>query len=342
MESSLTRWARRVLGLVLVLIAGIVVLAFSIALRTERPVGFQLIEIADPGGPPLEVGVWYPSDSTPLPTTLLGFQLTAVAPNGRLAGQSLPLVLISHGNGGGAGSHIDLALALAENGFVVAAPVHTGDNYRDQSFVGSARWLVDRSRHIRSVIDYMLKSWTGHARIDAGRIGIFGFSAGGFTALTVIGGEPDLRVIGAHCLAQPEFVCKLLADANAPLMRPENAPSTNEFVRDLRVKAAIIAAPGLGFTFLPNGLSKVMVPVQLWAGEADSVVPYATNSGPVRGALGSKVDFHAVAHAGHFSFLAPCGLLGPPVLCKDADGFDREALHSRMNAQAVEFFQRNL
>src|SRR3546814_8676677 len=102
------------------------------------------------------------------------------------------MVVISHGTGGGGMSHADTALALAEAGFVVAAPTHTGDNCRDDSAVGTSDWLVDRSRHISRVTDFMTDSWTNHARLDGERVGVFGLSAGATTALIVMGGVPDL------------------------------------------------------------------------------------------------------------------------------------------------------
>jgi predicted dienelactone hydrolase len=92
----------------------------------------------------------------------------------------------------------------------------------------------------------------------------------------------------------------------------------------------------------PNELSGVRVPIQLWSGDKDDKVPYATNARPVREALGSRVEFHPVPGAGHFSFLAPCGLLRPPGICSDPESFDRKAFHATMNASVVAFFESNL
>src|SRR5882672_650043 len=71
-------------------------------------------------------------------------------------------------------------------------------------------------------------------------------------------------------------------------------------------------------------------------------VPYATNAGPLLQAFGSRAEFRSVPGASHFSFLVPCGLPGPPFLCRDAAGFDRRAFHSEMNARVVAFFQQSL
>jgi predicted dienelactone hydrolase len=335
------KWIRRGLILIAALIAALVVFAIANVLRTTNPVGFQMVGVPDAGGPPIQVGVWYPTQASPRPTTVLGLNLLSVAPDGPVAGANLPLIVISHGNGGGPGSHADLALALAESGFVVAAPMHVGDNYLDQSAVGTAHWLLDRSRHVRATIDYMSKAWPGHARINADRIGMFGFSAGGFTALTAVGGEADLRLVASHCAAAPEFACRLLSDSNSALMHPDSVPPASAFIRDARIKAAVVAAPGLGFTFVPNGLLNVTVPVQLWSGQQDINVPEATNAGPISRALGARAESHSVPDAGHFSFLVPCHLIGPPLLCRDTERFDRAAFHAHMNTRVVAFFRRN-
>jgi predicted dienelactone hydrolase len=336
------KWVRRGMVVIAVLIVAVIGFALANAMRTQHPVGFSLIEVPDTGGAPVHVGVWYPTQARPRPTTLLGVKLMSVAPGGPVAGSDLPLIVISHGSGGGPASHADLALALADNGFVVAAPVHTGDNYLDQSAVGTPRWLVDRSRHVHLTIEHMLNVWPGRARVNVDRVGIFGFSAGGFTALTSIGGEPDLRLTATHCAVTREFVCGLLSDSKSTLMRPASAPPADDFVRDARIKAAVVAAPGLGFTFVPDGLRNVKARVQLWSGERDVNVPEATNAGLISRVLGGRAELHSVPGAHHFSFLAPCGLIGPPLLCGDAEGFNRAAFHAEMNKQVIAFYKKSL
>jgi len=64
------------------------------------------------------------------------------------------------------------------------------------------------------------------------------------------------------------------------LPKAPDTPASSEFVRDARITAAVVAAPGLGFTFVPTGLSKVTVPVQVWSGDAEGMCP--TRQTPVR------------------------------------------------------------
>ena len=119
---KIMKWFRWVFMLMLILVCGLVGYGLSTALRTERPVGFQLIRATNVDGRPFAAGVWYPTQTQPWPTTLLSAVLMNVARDAPLSGSALPLVVISHGNGGGPASHADLALALANAGYIVAAP----------------------------------------------------------------------------------------------------------------------------------------------------------------------------------------------------------------------------
>lgn len=336
------KWFRRIFIVIVILVCGLVGYAMLTALRTECPVGFQINQTTDADGQRFAVGVWYPTQAQPWPTTLLSVVLMDVARNAPISGRDLPLVVISHGNGGGPASHADLALALANAGYIVAAPMHTGDNYAEQSAVGSVSWLRGRTSELHATVDYMLKHWQGHDRINPERIGAFGFSAGGFTVLTAVGAQPDLRMVAKHCAASPESVCDLLRYVKSPYLKADTPTMGAAFLPDLRIKAAVVAAPGLGFTMVPNGLDNVRVPIQLWDADNDSNVPYATNTKLVRAALGARVEFHAVAGAGHFSFLTPCGLLAPPEICSDQGQFDRKAFHTNMNASVIAFFEKNM
>lgn len=325
-------------GLALVLVAlllGLAVYLYTSAIRPSSPVGFEQVTAADPGHPSIPVTIWYPTSSKP-GFVMVGLRGERVASEGAIAGKNLPLVIISHGTAGGPMSHADTAIALAEKGFVVAAPTHPGDNFQDSSDVGKPDWLPNRARQVERVIDMMTGSWNGRTHLDARRIGIFGFSAGATTALMTLGAVPDLTRIASQCTRHPEFVCKLTNPAAFAHVKPL-AP-----VADPRILAAVIAAPGLGFTFEPNGLSNVHAPVQLWSGSADQTVPYQTNAGTIARLLPVPPETHVVSKAVHYSFLIPCGLIGPPALCSDPKGFDRAAFHKSFNNAVTRFFEDKL
>ena len=336
------KWVRRLFFIVLALAFGLVAAFVWTALRSERPVGFQLAQVTDTNGQAFAVGIWYPTGASTWPTTFLDLRLMDVARDAPISGRGLPLVVISHGNGGGIGGHADLALALAGAGNIVVAPMHPGDNYKDQSAAGTVPWISGRTRQVHATIDHMLKNWQGRAHINPEQIGAYGFSAGGSTVLASIGAQPDLGLIAKYCAESREFICGLLRDGKSPLLNPDMAKMGNAFLYDSRIKAAVVAAPGLGFLMGPGTMGKVSVPVQMWSGAEDKLVPYATNARFIRDALGSGVEFHSIPGAQHFSFLVPCGVLGLPLLCKDQEKFDRKAFHTSMNASVVEFFAKNL
>lgn len=330
--------ALRIAGIVagFVLLALLALAGFVLATATtpSRPVGITQVMVADPGHSSIPVVLFYPTSSKP---SLILARTGAVrlAKGGVLAGDHLPIVVMSHGTGGAPFSHMDTALALAGAGYVVAAPQHPGDNFEDDSAVGNPRWIEERARQIIRVNDFLLAEWNGRSHLDPARLGLFGFSAGGTTALVVLGGEPDLSSVPAHCRSAPELVCRL--------MKPGPAP--RGWTHDPRVGAAVIAAPGFGFAFDRGGLAAVTVPVQLWAGSRDSNAPAATNAEVVRQRLPAAPEFHLVAGGGHFSFLPPCGVarpLLPPMLCSDTPGFDRRAFHRTFNREVVAFFDARL
>jgi predicted dienelactone hydrolase len=299
--------------------------------------GFMALKANRPDGPPIEVGLWYPTKAAPAPMSLGSWSQT-VAPGAPIAGDHLPLVVMSHGNGGFFGSHIDTAQALAEAGFIVAAPTHPGDNFRDQS---RSTALSERPAVLSQVIDWVLTASPLKAAVDPARIGAFGFSAGGFTVLVAAGGAPDLSTVAGHCKASPEaFDCALLSRYPIP---PEAKAAA--WTHDPRIKAVVSAAPALGYAFTKEGLSRLTVPLQLWNGAEDAILPGEAYAVAVHRNLGRPHDYRLVAKAGHFDFLPPCEG-APPAhlahLCASQPGFDRTAFHRDFNSAVTRFFTDQL
>ena len=335
------KWLLRTLVTLMLALFALAAYALSTARYADQRVGFQVRQTADRDGRIINIGIWYPTTDLARPTSLLGAQLLSVAPDGEVKGERLPVVVLSHGNGGGLASHADLAMDLASAGYVAAAVMHPGDNHFDQRAAGAASLFSDRARHLRLALDYLLGAWPDHSRLDAERIGAFGFSAGGTTVMTLLGAQPDFDLLPAHCTTTPEFICQVLEQVHSPL-RQGSSPAVGEFVADARIRAAVLATPGLGFAFNPTSLQSVVAPVQLWSGNADQHVPAASNALRIRDQLPDLVELHEVTNARHVSFLAPCGLLKPAALCDDAPGFDRDAFHSDMNAKVLAFFNTTL
>jgi len=307
--------------ILLALIAG-----FPYVVHAESPVQTPVLDrlapdhaFTIPGGADgaIEAGVWLPAPPAD--------------------GKPVPLIVISHGNGGWYRGHADTARALAEAGFAVAALTHPGDNFRDMS---RSTQLTNRAPQLSLLIDYMTRDWTGPVAIDPDRIGAFGFSAGGFTVTSAIGGVSNALAIRDHCVAHPDFfACRLLA------LQGIDASTWRPGARDDRIKAASIAAPALGFSFTDASLASVHIPVQLWQAAGDEILPAPFNVEPVRDRLGARPEYHEVEGAMHYDFLPPCnpGMAAEvPDLCRSAPGFDRAAFHRTLNTEVVRFFREAL
>lgn len=308
--------------------------------QSETPnIGFEEVRIANGIEPPLIIGIWYPTRKRAGIQPLESFT-QMVARDAPITGKALPLVVLSHGGGGSYASHYDTALALAREGFVAAAVSHAGDTYDDQSQVLK---LWRRPAQLKRLISYMLGEWPQHAALDPHRIGAFGFSNGGFTALVAAGGTPDLQKIGPYCRANPSHdLCQALEHAGGV---PSFTPPKDAWASDPRVGAVVIAAPAFGFAFDRAGLDNVRIPVQLWRADNDEHQPNPWYEEAIRGALPRPPENHVVSDAGHYAFLPPCSARIAQIahqICIDRAGFDRAAFHRVMNAEIIRFFREKL
>jgi predicted dienelactone hydrolase len=305
----------------------LLVAILSFATAAHGSVGFQRTTVTDSDGTPREVGIWYPSDA-PASSQPLGPHRQTVAPDGALAGRQLPLIVLLHGVQGSFENHYDTALALAEAGFVVAA-VAQSQEIR----------LVERPRHVARVLDYMLAAWPSHGGVDPTRIGVFGYSVGGFTALVAIGGIPDLSRIPSYCAEFPDRVCGMLKERNVDTTTPASA-----WVHDARIKAAVVAAPTLGFTFGKDALAPITAPIQLWRAGSDEITPHPRHAEAIYNALPTKPEYEVITGAGHFAFLTCSAEMAKraPVICQDGPDFDRQAFHRAFNVAVVGFFKKQL
>jgi predicted dienelactone hydrolase len=333
------------IGLVITLfaqwLAALMLSGAASATQVDAAVGFEEVRIPNGDEPPLAGGIWYPTTATPGEHALETFSQT-IAPAGPLKGRALPLVVLSHGGGGSYAGHFDTALALARAGFVAASVSHAGDTSDDQSEVLK---LWRRPAQLSRLIDYMLRDWRGHSRIDRRRAGAFGFSNGGFTVLVEAGGIPDLMKIDPYCAENPHHdLCVALRRAGLHSAAAIQPPA-GVWKPDARVRAIAMAAPAFGFTFDRAGLASVKVPVLIWRGADDQHQPNPWYEERIRNALPRTPEYEVVPDAGHYVFLPPCSdelRQRAPEICTDRRGFDRTEFHARFNAELVRFFRAAL
>ncbi len=186
--------------------------------------GFRVVEYEAPPetpGPRLTVALWYPTDARPARHLYGGPTVGFVAEGAEPAAGRHPLLLFSHGFLGCGLGYAYLAEALAERGWIVAAPDHHdvvsalrnrgGRAVRPREFRAlegfraarriartaspkARREHLFRPRELAAVLRALLADPVFGPRIDRGRIAAGGHSFGGFTALALCGPLPELRV----------------------------------------------------------------------------------------------------------------------------------------------------
>lgn len=296
--------------------------------------GLRAIDVpADAGGPALTGAVWYPCSQSPGEVEIGKYTLPGVK-DCSLPDKKLPLIVVSHGRTGSFAGHHDTDEVLADAGFIVAAISHPGDTGSDLSRTDDLSIYVSRPNDIKRLIDFMIGAPALAGSIERERIGLFGFSRGGYTGLAVIGANPDWANVTDRCKEIRTHVCEQIRAMEFP----------GSVTHDQRIKAAVIADP-LSVFFTADSFGDVKIPVQLWASEfgGDGVLPHSVDI--VDKNLPSKHEYHVVANSGHFAFLAPCPpamAAELPYICKDAGGFDRAAFHRQFNADVLTFFRTQL
>src|SRR4029450_5299060 len=267
-------------------VLAVVVACFASA--KAEAAGLRFIDIpADANGPALTGAGLSPCDQAPRQIRIRMVTLAA-ARNCPVAGDRLPLIVMSHGSGGWFGAHRDTDAALADAGFVVSARAHPGDNAADPSRIDTLSILSDRPTDIRRLTDFMLDRWPEAATLDHRRIGFFGFSRGAYTGLAIAGGR--LGIPGIAPLCSEGFIdgmCAEIDKGHIPARRPAADP---------RFAAAVLADPEFGRTFTLEGLQDVKIPIQLWASErgGDGVLPEDNEA--IDENLPGKPDQPRVAH----------------------------------------------
>jgi len=250
-----------------------------------------------------------------------------------------PLVVVSHGHNGSLWGHHDLCEALARAGYVVVAPEHVGDSYRDQSAFRTDRMLLGRANQASAAIDATLADSALGPHVDASRIGAAGFSAGGYTSLLLVGAHPDFTRIKGYCDRHPKDDDFCGHHETAAVARASPPPTA-----DARVGAVFAMAP-LAVYFGPDAFAAVHAPVFLAWSTRDEVLLPAENAENVLAGASTIRGRDAVEGAGHFVFLAPCAselAAAAPQICTDAPGIDRAQVHARLDAEAVRFFDQAL
>ena len=347
-DSRATRRRRR-----LATIASMIALAVA-AQAAENSVG--LTELAGTNGEGA-VTVYYPStgEAKPIKRGPFTFEMAVDGAPARGNGR---LIVISHGSGGSPWVHANLAKALVAAGFVVAMPAHRGDNYKDPGTAGPESWK-QRPLEVTHAIDVVGQDARFCALLALDRVGMYGMSAGGHTALSLAGGrwspagftrhcESDIREDFQACVGlATELRGNFLDGAKTTLalwvIRSRFKDATWQTHTDGRI-AAIVAAVPYAADFDMASLAAPRVPLALVTARHDKWLVPRFHGDAVLAACASCERLADFATGGHGALLSPLppGLTGTiGDLLNDPPGFDR-AETSAVDRNVTAFFRKHL
>ncbi len=312
----------------------------------------------------LRCTIWYPAPDTAVEThqTAGGtdvpeFDAGLASPNAEFAPSlnKLPLVLLSHGSGGSALQMAWLGTALARAGYMAVAVDHPGDTSNAPlTLEGTALWW-ERAVDLSDVLDGMLADQALGPRIDVSRVGAAGYSLGGYTVMELGGAQTDISEFFELCKDKPDTaVCQIpqrrgkgsVEDVLHEVRKTSGlslARSGDSF-RDPRVKAVFAIAPALGFTLTRDSLHAMRLPVEIVMGGDDRTAPAQDNADWIRANVRGAGET-ILPGVRHYSFLDVCtaqGARAAPNSCEESPGVDRVAVHAKVAAMAVNFFDRAL
>lgn len=293
--------------------------------KTENTyVGYCDIELIDDQvGVSFPMAIMYPTD-IPEKTEKIGPYNMNVSMNAVLKKGEFPLVLISHGSGGGHLLYRTLAHHLARNGFIVGMPEHPFNNRNNNSLEGTVENLINRPRHLNIAINWFFDSERFGNCLKPDSVSIIGHSMGGYTALAIAGGLPT----------------------SFPHESPDGQPHQIKVIPYNKIKALVLLAPASVWFMEKDALNGVNIPIMMITAEKDEYTPSFHAQIILEGVHDSEKALHRVVkNAGHFSFLSPF----PEFMVKkeffpsqDPPGFSRQEFHDEMNDEILDFLLRKI
>lgn len=329
-------------------------LALTFSGLTQATVGLAEIAATADDGP---VTVYYPTSDSEQSVRRGPFTLQ-LAPQGRPVRGNGRLVVISHGSGGAPWVHADLARSLVGAGFVVAMPEHRADNYKDGSNPGPDSW-TRRPAEVSRAIDSVGRDPRFAPLLQLDKVGVYGMSAGGHTALSMAGGRWSPGGFKRHCEAnlQEDFqfcvglftqltggwadgIKKWAALAVIGHRFDDDSPRMHA---DPRV-AAVVAGVPASADFDMASLVSPPVPPGLVTAQQDRWLIPRFHSDRVVQACKMCERIADLPTAGHGALLSPLppglsGLVGD--MLNDPPGFDRGQM-AEVDRGITAFFARNL
>lgn len=198
----------------------------------------------------------------------------------------VPLIVVSNGLGAKRNRFQHLAQHLTSHGYSVAILDHPGSSHqRQQAFYDGvysenfdATEYIDRPLDISFLLDRLETLSNPPVTLDLQNVGVFGYSIGGTTALSLAGGKLDLENLPQNCNYQDTPLnLSILYQCRA--LELENRPVSD--LEDSRIKAVYLLFPNGNRLFGETGLQSVKSPVFMHVTNRDLITPLLLEQYPM-------------------------------------------------------------
>lgn len=269
----------------------------------------------------IDFHIWYPAVAGGKQVTVGGNGVFYGTKAGRRAphdGGRHPVVVMSHGAGGNAGQFGWIASALAQEGYVVVLPNHPGTTTGNASAEAAVR-VWERPLDVTAVLDDITAHADAYPFMDTDRIGVLGFSAGGYTAMALSGARVVPQKLQTFCDETDHGMsdCAFLAHFGVDLHRMDLSPAAQDLT-DLRMRTAVIVDPGIVETLAVDSLTQISIPMAIINLGDEGKVPVGVDAQTAADLI-PRAEFIRVNQATHFSFLSKCKARGPEILAKEGE-----------------------
>lgn len=321
-------------------------LSLAATALTAEPAALSQFSFAAPHhGHAVDGAVWYPAGGPGAEEVFAEnpvFRGISVQHDAEIAGGAHPVVLLSHGLGGGIRSMAWLAAGLAEQGAIVVAVTHPNTTWSDFDLAeGIRHWT--RVQDLTLALDTVQDDPRFAAALAKERVMAAGFSYGGWTALSLGGARGNLEGMIASCTALRDVsdVCeRFLADEVG--LAEADPVFWDASWRDPRVTSVAAIEPGFTWGLTDANVADVDVPVTL-IGLGDDAARFIDSDFEASGfaALLPDAEVEWIVPGHHFTAMPMCTEAGQMILeaerddpvCTDPAGTDRAAVHARIVAR---------
>ena len=308
---------------VLLMMAALSVTAGCEKVLEANATGYTETTLETSDGQEMPVSIWYPGvveEGESADFADYDFATSADAMvEIEMATGPFPIVLMSHGNGGGRNASAAVSEAFARAGYIVAAPDHTGNTFSD-GFGGLDTFIevfFRRPDDLLRVHDFVADESADEESLFAGHfsgtVAVAGHSTGGSTALLSAGGGVTKSTVLLGCAAGQVsgLACEIANETETDLIYAD----VDGFPE---VAAMFVMAPLSGSLLEGDALEDVDAPTLVMVGDRDNVTPLERDARPIFESLKPPSGLAVLEGAGHYGFATLCDVPGLQAVSDDA------------------------